>query len=145
MGLVCGILVTDNAVSAQTERPGVDKAGEDLAWWRSLTGRLLLCFLTLSADNRRFVVAAPAVYYLWCSRPLMEPKTMILTIEAIYENGVLKPAQPLPLQEHEKVRITIQPATSLARQTAGMVPWTGDAETLERIIRDPEFGILESP
>ena len=40
---------------------------------------------------------------------------------------------------------TIQPAVSLARQTAGMVPWNGDAETLERIACDPEFGILESP
>jgi predicted DNA-binding antitoxin AbrB/MazE fold protein len=70
---------------------------------------------------------------------------MTLTIEAVYENGVLKPKEPLPLSEHEKVRVTIQPAISLARQTAGMVPWTGDVETLERIVRDPEFGILESP
>ncbi|HEY7329953.1 MAG TPA: antitoxin family protein [Gemmataceae bacterium] len=70
---------------------------------------------------------------------------MNLTVEAIYENGVLKPKGPLPLQEHEKVLVTIQPAISLARQTAGMVPWTGDVETLERIVRDPEFGILESP
>ena len=70
---------------------------------------------------------------------------MPLTIEAIYENGVLKPTEPLPFKEQEKVTITVQSAPSLARQTAGMVPWTGDAETLERITRDPEFGILESP
>ena len=70
---------------------------------------------------------------------------MPITIEAVYENGVLKPRQPLALKEHERVTVTIQPAISLARQTAGMVPWTGDAETLERIIRDPDFGILESP
>jgi predicted DNA-binding antitoxin AbrB/MazE fold protein len=70
---------------------------------------------------------------------------MTLTIEAIYENGVLKPCEPLPLQEHEKVTITVQPALSLARQTAGMVPWAGDAETLEQITRDPEFGILGPP
>jgi predicted DNA-binding antitoxin AbrB/MazE fold protein len=31
---------------------------------------------------------------------------MKLTVEAIYENGVLKPVQPLPLREHEKVLIT---------------------------------------
>jgi len=70
---------------------------------------------------------------------------MSITIEAIYENGILKPIQPLPLKEHEKVTLTIQPAPSVARQTAGMVPWTGEVETLERITRDPEFGILESP
>ena len=70
---------------------------------------------------------------------------MTITVEAVYENGVLKPAQPLPLKEHEKVTVTVAPAMSVARQTAGMVPWTGDAETLERLARDPEFGILESP
>jgi predicted DNA-binding antitoxin AbrB/MazE fold protein len=70
---------------------------------------------------------------------------MPLTVEATYENGVLKPKEPLPLREQETVRITILPATSLARQTAGMVPWPGDVETLERVARDPEFGILESP
>jgi predicted DNA-binding antitoxin AbrB/MazE fold protein len=70
---------------------------------------------------------------------------MSLTVEATYENGVLKPSQPLPLKDHEKVTVTIRSATSLARQTAGMVPWTGDVETLERLARDPEFGIMESP
>ena len=70
---------------------------------------------------------------------------MAMIVEATYENGVLKPTQPLPLKEHEMVTLTIQPAISVARQTAGMVPWTGAAETLERIARDPEFGILESP
>ncbi len=70
---------------------------------------------------------------------------MAITVEAIYENGVLKPAQPLPLNEHEQVELTIRPKVSVARQTAGMIPWTGDAETLERIACDPEFGILESP
>jgi predicted DNA-binding antitoxin AbrB/MazE fold protein len=70
---------------------------------------------------------------------------MPITVEANYENGVLKPKQPLPFKEHERVTLTVQPAVSLARQTAGMVAWTGDIETLERITRDPEFGILESP
>jgi predicted DNA-binding antitoxin AbrB/MazE fold protein len=70
---------------------------------------------------------------------------MAITVEAVYENGVLKPAQPLPLQEQEKVTITVHTAVSIARQTAGMIPWKGDLETLERIACDPEFGILESP
>jgi predicted DNA-binding antitoxin AbrB/MazE fold protein len=70
---------------------------------------------------------------------------MNLTVEAVYENGVLKPTQPLPLQEHEKVRVTIEPAPSVAERTAGMIPWTGDPELLRRIAEDDEFGILESP
>jgi predicted DNA-binding antitoxin AbrB/MazE fold protein len=39
---------------------------------------------------------------------------MPLTIEAIYENGVLKPTEPLPFKEHEKVTVTVQPIISLA-------------------------------
>jgi predicted DNA-binding antitoxin AbrB/MazE fold protein len=70
---------------------------------------------------------------------------MPITIEAVYENGVLKPIAPLPLREHETVEVTISPKVSVAQQTAGMIPWPGDAETLERIASDPEFGILESP
>ena len=37
---------------------------------------------------------------------------MPLTVEAVYENGVLKPAQPLPLKEHERVQITIAPKSN---------------------------------
>ena len=33
---------------------------------------------------------------------------MAITVEAIYEDGVLKPAQPLPLKEHEKVNVTVE-------------------------------------
>jgi predicted DNA-binding antitoxin AbrB/MazE fold protein len=70
---------------------------------------------------------------------------MAITVEAIYENGVLKLNQPLPLKEHAQVRVTIHPGPGVARQSAGMIPWTGDLETLERIACDEEFGILESP
>jgi predicted DNA-binding antitoxin AbrB/MazE fold protein len=40
----------------------------------------------------------------------VEDQIMALTVEAVYENGVLKPAEPLPLKEQEKVRITVEPA-----------------------------------
>jgi hypothetical protein len=62
---------------------------------------------------------------------------------------VLKPAEPLPLAEHEKVRVTItedaQWRVSRVRATAGLLGWKGDAETIEQIALDPEFGIWESP
>jgi predicted DNA-binding antitoxin AbrB/MazE fold protein len=70
---------------------------------------------------------------------------MAITVQAIYEDGVFKPATPPPLQEHEHVELIVRPKLSVARQTAGMIPWAGDADTLERIACDPEFGILESP
>lgn len=70
---------------------------------------------------------------------------MPITFEATYEGGVLKPIGPLPLKEHEKVRLSVEPDASVARQTAGMLHWSGDSQTLHRLAQDPEFGILESP
>ena len=32
---------------------------------------------------------------------------MTITIEATYEDGVLKPARPLPFDEHAQVRVTV--------------------------------------
>jgi predicted DNA-binding antitoxin AbrB/MazE fold protein len=68
---------------------------------------------------------------------------MSLTIEATYENGILKPAQPLPLKEREQVRITIEPVVSRARQTAGLMGWTGSAELADRFALDPELSLEE--
>ena len=59
-----------------------------------------------------------------------------LVIDATYENGVLKPAQPLPLQENQQVRITIESPSNLVRATAGLVACT-DAKRIERIALDP--------
>jgi predicted DNA-binding antitoxin AbrB/MazE fold protein len=70
---------------------------------------------------------------------------MALTVEAVYENGVLKPTQPLPLKEHERVRVTVQAQPGAARESAGMLRWRGDWETLRRLAEDDEFGLLESP
>jgi predicted DNA-binding antitoxin AbrB/MazE fold protein len=64
---------------------------------------------------------------------------MAITVEAIYENGVLKPAQPLPLQEHEKVRITVHSGTSWVRRTAGLMGFTGTAEEAEYFALSPEL------
>lgn len=64
---------------------------------------------------------------------------MTLTVEAVYVNGVLKPAQPLPLKEQEKVRVTVQTDSHPLQEAYGIMGWTGDAETLERIALDPEF------
>jgi predicted DNA-binding antitoxin AbrB/MazE fold protein len=73
---------------------------------------------------------------------------MVLNVEALYENGVLKPAQPLALPDGARVRLTLQTtedALERVRQSAGLLGWTGDPEVLRRVAVDPEFGILESP
>jgi len=69
---------------------------------------------------------------------------MSFSVEATYENGFLKLAKPVPLDEHEKVRVTIEPERGWAERTAGMLQWTGDFEDLRRIAEDDEFGIREA-
>lgn len=69
---------------------------------------------------------------------------MILTVEATYENGTLKLSEPLPLNEHERIQVTIVRHPSLAEQCYGMMGWTGDDATLERIALDPELDPQES-
>jgi predicted DNA-binding antitoxin AbrB/MazE fold protein len=68
-----------------------------------------------------------------------------LTVEAIYENGVLKLDKPLPFPDHARVQVTVRVQPSVARESAGMLRWHGDWESLRRLAEDDEFGILESP
>jgi predicted DNA-binding antitoxin AbrB/MazE fold protein len=70
---------------------------------------------------------------------------MTLTVEAVYEDGVLKPTQPLPLKEHERVQVAVQASASRARQTSGLLRWTGGRTLLERFIMDPDLDPLEGP
>jgi predicted DNA-binding antitoxin AbrB/MazE fold protein len=58
-------------------------------------------------------------YNRFSNRSLLEDDAMPLIVEAIYENGVLKPAQPLPFKEQERVTISVEPAgPSLAERIA---------------------------
>ena len=68
---------------------------------------------------------------------------MTVTVEAVYENGVLKPAQALPLQEHQKVEITVRTAVSRVRQSAGLLGWTGSQEDADFIATSPELDFQE--
>ena len=70
---------------------------------------------------------------------------MAITVEATYENGVLKPDQALPLKEHDKVRLTIEPAVGLADRSYGLLGWTGDAATVEYFALSSELDPQEEP
>jgi predicted DNA-binding antitoxin AbrB/MazE fold protein len=70
---------------------------------------------------------------------------MAITIEAVYENGVLKPAQPLPFQEHERVQVTVSSPSSWVQETAGLLGWKGTSEELAAFALDPEFEYPLSP
>jgi predicted DNA-binding antitoxin AbrB/MazE fold protein len=139
----CGYNGMDNAPGAQTERPGVPRpvrgclAAQPHRPFSSLPVTIarqppLLFGGAGGILNRMPVISSGG-------------EVMSLTVDAIYENGVLKPLQPLPLHEHEIVRLTIESKVSWAERTAGMLQWTGDPEILRRIAEDDEFGILESP
>jgi predicted DNA-binding antitoxin AbrB/MazE fold protein len=66
---------------------------------------------------------------------------MTITVEATYENGVLKPQTPLPLREQEKVRLqvdTMEDAVQRVRATAGLIPGTND-ELIDWAATDAEL------
>jgi predicted DNA-binding antitoxin AbrB/MazE fold protein len=66
-----------------------------------------------------------------------------ITVDAVFEDGVLKPKQPLPLDERAEVRITIDAKVSRARQTAGLMGWTGSADLAARFAMDSELALEE--
>jgi predicted DNA-binding antitoxin AbrB/MazE fold protein len=63
---------------------------------------------------------------------------MDLTFEAVYEDGVLKPTQPLPLKERDQVRVTVQQIESPLIGAYGIMGWTGTHEELEQILAEAE-------
>jgi predicted DNA-binding antitoxin AbrB/MazE fold protein len=62
-----------------------------------------------------------------------------LQIEAVYEYGVLRLPHELPLQQGQRVTITIHPSSAVERMY-GMLSWTGDPEELRRVLNDPDEG-----
>ena len=64
---------------------------------------------------------------------------MPITVEAVYEDGVLKPARALPLRERQKVQVTVEPGVSRVRQTAGLIGWTGSQEDADFVALSPEL------
>jgi predicted DNA-binding antitoxin AbrB/MazE fold protein len=69
---------------------------------------------------------------------------MAVTVEAVYEDGVLKPVQPLPFREHEKVQVTVHAPSNWVQETAGMIGWTGSHEELRYFALDAELDPEES-
>lgn len=66
---------------------------------------------------------------------------MSKVIDAIYENGVLKPLEKIFLKEHERVHIIIEKTNevwSTAAATSGMIP-VNSSEVVDIIALEPEF------
>jgi predicted DNA-binding antitoxin AbrB/MazE fold protein len=64
---------------------------------------------------------------------------MAITTEAIYEGGFLRLAHPLPLDEHQRVHVTVHPEPTVAEQTAGLMGWRGSADEAEYFASSPEL------
>lgn len=59
---------------------------------------------------------------------------MKITVEAVYENGVLKPARPLPLKEREKVEILIRTPAAGPGERPTVAPESQRQEALARLL-----------
>jgi predicted DNA-binding antitoxin AbrB/MazE fold protein len=68
----------------------------------------------------------------------LEVAEMPRNIEAVYENGVLKPLSPLDLKEHERVRLTVEEGRNSVRATSGMLSGISDS-VIEEVALSPEF------
>ena len=64
---------------------------------------------------------------------------MAITVEAVYENGVLKPLEPLPWKEGERVQVVVSSLDSPLLKAYGIMGFKGTAEEAEYFALDPEF------
>lgn len=69
---------------------------------------------------------------------------MGLEMVVTYANGVLELPHALPLEEGQKVTITIHPPGGVAAQAYGRLESPLGREDLERAALDPSLGIWES-
>jgi predicted DNA-binding antitoxin AbrB/MazE fold protein len=63
---------------------------------------------------------------------------MAITVEAVYENGVLKPSEPLPWKEGERVSVAISSLDSPLLKAYGIMAWKGTSDELDRLLAEIE-------
>jgi predicted DNA-binding antitoxin AbrB/MazE fold protein len=76
-------------------------------------------------------------------------KTMTITIDATYEDGVLKPSQPLPFREHETVKVTVashgqSDTEAEPRGNVGVPPQPSLGERIAALGRELPAEVLDS-
>jgi len=59
---------------------------------------------------------------------------MTITVDAIYENGVLRPVQPLALAEQERVRVTVEARNGSEAQESSAHEASSRPSLAERIV-----------
>jgi predicted DNA-binding antitoxin AbrB/MazE fold protein len=58
-------------------------------------------------------------------------------VEAVFENGVLKPLEALELEEHQRVRLLITPVPGVVVQTRGVI--AAPPHVVEEVAESDEF------
>lgn len=58
-------------------------------------------------------------------------------IEAVFENGVIKPLEALDLEEHQRVRVIITSLPGVVAQSRGLIP--GTPAIVEEVAESDEF------
>jgi len=64
---------------------------------------------------------------------------MTITVDAIYENGILRLSDPLPFEEQQRVSVTVEPKYNWVQETAGILGWKGSPELAERFALDADL------
>lgn len=55
-------------------------------------------------------------------------------IDAVFEQGMLKLAEAVPLRDGQRVKVTIHDAPIRRSRIAGLVPWHGTVEDLDYLL-----------
>ena len=58
-------------------------------------------------------------------------------IDAVFEDGVIKPLEPVNLAEHQRVRVAISPHLGAVAGTRGMIP--APAAAVAEVAESDEF------
>lgn len=57
-----------------------------------------------------------------------------MEVEAVYEDGILKPDLQLPLHNGQRVRLTVHKASNRAKASAGIFVWKGERKDLDYLL-----------
>ncbi len=58
-------------------------------------------------------------------------------IEAVFENGVIKPLEAVALEEHQRLRVIITPLPGVVAESRGMIP--ASVEVVQEVAESDEF------
>ncbi len=58
-------------------------------------------------------------------------------IDAVFENGVIKPLEAVDLEEHQRLRVVLMPASGLVAESRGLI--SASAEVVREVAEGEDF------